>query len=152
MKNEKQCSYEDIIHLPHHVSQRHPQMPVRDRAAQFAPFAALTGYEAEVKEAGRLTDRKTELSEEQKYLLDMQLRFLLEDACRHPEVTITYYLPDGRKEGGAYVTATGTIKKIDEAGRTILLQDGREIPVGDILDIQCGEGIITDNMHEYGET
>ena len=96
--------YEDIINLPHHVSPTRPQMPMSDRAAQFAPFAALTGYDAAIKETGRLTDEKIELDEEALTALDMKYQFLMDALDDAPEVTITYFQPDERKAGGKYVS------------------------------------------------
>ncbi len=128
--------YDDILHHPHHVSDRHPQMSMIDRAAQFSPFAALTGYDAVVKESARLTDRKIELSEDEKTLLDERLRLLTDVLPQQLEAEFTYFLPDSRKEGGAYVTVTGRLKRVDELRRVILLVDGTEIHIDDILDIQ----------------
>ncbi len=107
-----------------------------DRAAQFSPFAALTGYDAVVKESARLTDRKIELSEDEKTVLDEHLRLLSNALPQQPEAAFTYFLPDSRKEGGAYVTVTGRLKRVDELRRVILLVDSTEIPIDDILDIQ----------------
>lgn len=128
--------YDDIIRLPHHVSRRHPPMPVSDRAAQFSPFAALTGYDAVVKEAARLTHRRIELSEDEKAVLDERLR-LLADALPHPpEAAFTYFLPDSRKDGGTYVTAEGRLQRVDTLRRVLLLTAGTQIPIDDVLDIQ----------------
>ncbi len=128
--------YDDILHHPHHVSDRHPQMSMIDRAAQFSPFAALTGYDAVVRESARLTDRKIELSEDEKTVLDERLRLLMDAQPQPPAAAFTYFLPDSRKEGGAYVTVTGCLKRVDELRRVILLVDGTEIHIDDILDIQ----------------
>ena len=106
--------YDDIIHLPHPVSKTHPRMSMIERAAQFSPFAALTGYGAAIKETARLTDRKLELDEETQALLDLRQHFLLEHLAQRPEVTITYFEPDTRKEGGSYQTITARVKKLDE--------------------------------------
>ena len=106
--------YEDIINLPHHVSKTRPQMSMLDRAAQFSPFAALTGYDAAIKETGRLTDEKIELDEDTKAALDMKQAYLIEMIDEQPEITIIYFLPDARKVGGAYVTVTGNLKRFDE--------------------------------------
>lgn len=132
--------YDDILHHPHHVSDRHPQMSMIDRAAQFSPFAALTGYDAVVKESARLTDRKIELSEDEKAVLDERLRLLTDAFPQQPEAAFTYFQPDARKEGGAYVTVTGRLKRVDELRRVILLVDGAEIPIDDIMDIQSEFG------------
>lgn len=128
--------YEDIIDLPHHVSKVHPQMSRHDRAAQFSPFAALTGHGAAIKETERLTQERIELDENSKQLLDEKLRLLQEQAGQHPMVTITYFQPDQKKTGGAYVEVTGNIKRIDEAERTIILSGGEEIGMGEVLEIR----------------
>lgn len=127
--------YEDIIHLPHPTSPRHPRMSMSDRAAQFSPFAALTGYEAMVEETARLTDRKIELTEEQKAILDERLR-LLEDALpQGPEAVFTYFQPDSRKEGGTYVTVTGKLKKLDRIEGCVVLTNGLMIPVEELAEV-----------------
>ena len=127
--------YEDIINLPHHVSPTRPQMPMSDRAAQFAPFAALTGYDAAIKETGRLTDEKIELDEEALTALDMKYQFLMDALDDAPEVTITYFQPDERKAGGKYVSAVGVVRKVDDFERRITMQDGTKITMDDILSI-----------------
>ena len=99
--------YEDIINLPHHVSKTRPQMSMLDRAAQFSPFAALTGYDAAIKETGRLTDEKIEMDEDRKAALDMKQAYLIEMIDEQPEISVTYFLPDTKKSGGSYVTVTG---------------------------------------------
>ena len=127
--------YEDIINLPHHVSPTRPQMPMSDRAAQFAPFAALTGYDAAIKETGRLTDERIELDEEALTTLDMKYQLLMDALDDAPVVTITYFQPDERKAGGKYITATGAVKKVDDFERRITTQDGSKIPMDDVLSI-----------------
>ena len=127
--------YEDIINLPHHVSPTRPQMPMSDRAAQFAPFAALTGYDAAIKETGRLTDEKIELDEEALTALDMKYQFLMDTLDDAPEVTITYFQPDERKAGGKYVSAVGVVRKVDDFERRITMQDGAKIQMDDVLSI-----------------
>ena len=127
--------YEDIINLPHHVSKTRPQMPMSDRAAQFAPFAALTGYDAAIKETGRLTDDKIELDEEALTALDMKYQLLMDALDDAPEVTITYFQHDEQKAGGKYLTATGAVKKVDDYERLITMQDGAKIPMDDVLSI-----------------
>lgn len=127
--------YEDIINLPHHVSPSRPQMPMSDRAAQFAPFAALTGYDAAIKETGRLTDDKIELDEEALTALDMKYQLLMDALDDAPEVTITYFQPDERKAGGKYVSAVGVVRKVDDFERRITMQDGAKIPMDDVLSI-----------------
>ena len=106
--------YEDIINLPHHVSTTRPQMPMSDRAAQFSPFAALTGYDAAIKETGRLTDTKIELDDEELHNLNLKFQFLVEHLEDEPEVAVTYFKADERKAGGAYLEATGIVKKLDD--------------------------------------
>ena len=128
--------YREIIGLPHHVSTTRPQMPMSDRAAQFAPFAALTGYDSAIKETGRLTDERIELDEEALTALDRKYQLLIEALDDAPEVTITYFQPDERKAGGQYVSATGTVKKVDTFGRRILLQDGTRIPLDSVYDLR----------------
>lgn len=127
--------YNEIMGLPHHVSKTRPQMPMSDRAAQFAPFAALTGYDAAIKETGRLTDERIELDVEALSALDMKYQLLMEALDEAPEVTITYFRPDERKAGGKYVSAVGAVKKIDDFERRITMQDGTKIPMDDVLSI-----------------
>ena len=127
--------YDKIMGLPHHVSKTRPQMPMSDRAAQFAPFAALTGYDAAIKETGRLTDERIELDVEALSALDMKYQLLMEALDEAPEVTITYFQPDERKAGGKYVSAVGTVKKIDDFERRITMRDGTRIPTDDVLSI-----------------
>ena len=127
--------YREIIDLPHHVSKTRPQMPMSDRAAQFAPFAALTGYDAAIKETGRLTDERIELDEEALTDLNMRYQLLVDALDEEPEVEITYFKPDERKSGGEYVTVTGTVKKVDDFERRITMQDGSKIPMDDVLSI-----------------
>ena len=130
--------YNEIMGLPHHVSKTRPQMPMSDRAAQFAPFAALTGYDAAIKETGRLTDERIELDVEALSALDMKYQLLMEALDEAPEVTITYFQPDERKAGGKYVSAVGAVKKIDDFERRITMRDGTRIPMDDILSIDGG--------------
>ena len=127
--------YDEIMGLPHHISKTRPQMPMSDRAAQFAPFAALTGYDAAIKETRRLTDERIELDVEALSALDMKYQLLMEALDEAPEVTITYFQPDERKAGGKYLTATGAVKKVDDFERRITMQDGTKIPMDDVLSI-----------------
>ncbi len=129
--------YDDLLYLPHPVSRKHPPMSAMDRAAQFSPFSALTGYEAVLQEAGRLTDSRAELSEYSRDILDQKQKILLDAAPTYPEITITYFIPDRRKQGGAYGTLKGNLKKIDLARRVIILLDGTEVSLDDVADIQC---------------
>ena len=131
--------YDDIIGLPHHVSSTRPHMPMLDRAAQFQPFRALTGYEDAVQETARYTDEKVELTEDEKALLDMELQRLSDDIASRPQVTLTCFRPDKKKSGGAYVTTTGRLKKIDDIEGALILVSGERIVIEDILDIQITE-------------
>ncbi len=128
--------YDDIINLPHHVSGTHPHMPMLDRAAQFMPFRALTGYEDAVQETARLTDEKPELTEDEKALLDGKLQRLAEELPSQPRVTLTYFQPDKKKTGGAYVTVTGQLRKIDDYEGTLILMGGEQILIRDVLAIK----------------
>lgn len=130
--------YDDIIYLPHHVSSTRAHMPMLDRAAQFQPFRALTGYEDAVHEAARQTDEKIELTEDEKVLLDAKLQKLADGIDSRPLVTVTWFQPDKRKTGGVYATTTGQLKKIDDFKGVLILLNGERIPVEDILDIQYG--------------
>ena len=128
--------YDDIINLPHHVSKKHPQMLLRDRAAQFSPFAALTGHKATINETARLTDEKQILSEDVIAKLNEQLNFIKENISTNPIVTITYVVPDDRKSGGAYISNTGVVKKINEYNHTVILTDKTVIPIEQISEMQ----------------
>lgn len=127
--------YEKIIGMAHHTSPTRPRMALRDRAAQFAPFAALTGYDEMVEETARLTDSEDAYNEEASALLDKKLRLLNELQNEHPYVEIIYFVPDERKSGGRYETAYGYLKLIDTVESTIMLQDKRKIPFDKIRDI-----------------
>lgn len=143
-KNPDIHRYDDIIHLPHHVSKTHPQMPVSDRAAQFAPFAALTGHDAAIRETARLTEEKAELDENAKMIIDEKLRFVQETLPAKPEITVTYFQPDEKKAGGKYMTASGNVKKIDMYKGLIIMTDGLKIPFDDIYEV---EGEIFGNIY-----
>lgn len=136
--------YEDIIGLPHHVSVSHPHMSLHDRAAQFAPFAALTGHDAAVKETARLTQERRELDEGIQNILDEKLR-IVQDMLpeNQPQVTVTYFCPDERKTGGAYVTVTGKVKKIDCYEHSIVMTDNRQIPIEEVYGIE----FVTEGMN-----
>lgn len=127
--------YDDIIDLPHPTSERHPRMPMANRAAQFSPFAALTGYEDAVRETARLTEARPELTEEEKAHLDAELQELEKTIGGHPNVTLTFFRPDKRKDGGAYVTVKGTVKKLDRHLGMVILDDGQKVSVEDIVCI-----------------
>lgn len=130
-------NYEDIIHLPHHVSETRPRMSRIDRAAQFSPFAALTGYGEVIREAGRLTEQRIQLDEGDQAALDRKFQLLLEQAAKHPRITVTYFLPDSRKSGGTYVSHTGQLKKVLDYEQALVFTDGTQIPLGDILDLEA---------------
>ncbi len=133
MKN----SYDDIINLPHHVSSHHPQMSTTDRAAQFSPFAALTGYGDVIRETARLTDAKPELTDAEKTILDEKLQSVLAlPPTERPEISVTYFVPDPKKSGGSLTTVTDRIKKVDAARQCLILADGAAIPVDCVTDIQ----------------
>ena len=129
-------NYDDIINLPHHVSTKHPRMSASDRAAQFSPFAALTGHEAAIAETARLTDTRPILDESRKMELNDRLQIILEHFSLKPETAITYFVPDAKKAGGSYHQALGTVKKFNETGHTIVMENGTVIPVSDILEIE----------------
>ncbi len=127
--------YDDILDLPRPRSAHEP-MPMSDRAAQFSPFAALTGYEDAIDETARLTDARVELGESAVEELERKLIDLAARISERPEISVTYFVPDARKEGGAYVTRTGTLKRIDELGRELVFADGARIAVGDIISVE----------------
>ena len=126
-------AYDDIINLPHPTSAKHPRMSMADRAAQFSPFAALVGHGSAIRETARLTNRKIELTEDEKAILDEKLYLLLDTG---EEAVFTYFLPDEKKDGGSYVTVAGSIKKLDLRSRRVVLTGGAIIPVEDILQIK----------------
>ena len=137
MKLKETHKYDDIIHLPHPVSSRRPGMPLYDRAAQFSPFSALTGYEDVIEETGRLTDTSTELTESSKQQLNEKLRILEENSRIQPAVKVTYFEPDRYKNGGSYLTVSGHVKRMDAYEQVLRLTDGREIPFEAIKTLQC---------------
>ena len=128
--------YDDIINLPRHVSKTHPHMSLADRAAQFSPFAALTGYEEAIKEAGRIVDEKIELSEEEKEEINRKLNYLNEHKKENIPITVTYFLMDMKKSGGSYRQITSNLKRLDEIEKTILLADNTILRIDDIRKIQ----------------
>lgn len=133
-------NYEDIIQHPHPVSANHPRMPLYDRAAQFSPFAALTGYETAIREAGRQTQSRPELGEEQKKRLDQQLRLLLHTLAANPlaepEIKVAFFQCDHIKPGGSVISFSGKAKKIDGSSRQIFFTDGTALPVEEILSME----------------
>lgn len=131
--------YDDIINLPHHVSKTRPQMSMHDRAAQFSPFSALTGYDAAIKETGRRTEKRIEPDEDELQILNMKLKLLIDNIDEEPEVTFTYFKPDERKSGGKYVEAFGVVKKADEFNRLIVMQDGEKIKMDDVVEISFSD-------------
>lgn len=128
-------NYEDIINLPHHISKKHPRMSLEARSAQFAPFAALTGYDEILIETARLTNARIELDETIKAILDSKLQIIKENIKNTPQITFIYFVQDSKKEGGKYVTVTGKVKKIDEYRNVLILEDKTKIPVNDVIDI-----------------
>ena len=135
---DKDCSnlYKDIINLPHHQSKTRKHMSMVDRAAQFSPFAALTGHSASIAETARLTDRQIELTEGDKAIINEKLQMLFDYIKSEPVVTITYFEPDDKKSGGSYETVTGVIKRIDEVNKEIKFIDGSVILIERIYDIE----------------
>ena len=131
--NEK---YKDMLHLPHPVSATHPRMALQDRAAQFSPFAALAGYDDALRETARRTDRFVELDEDRKQELDRQISYLQQHLLDTVPVKIIYFVPDEKKEGGAFVQKTGYVKKLDSYRKTILLTDDSCIDMEKITEIQ----------------
>ena len=128
-------AYDDIIDLPHHTSTTHPHMSAFDRAAQFSPFAALTGHDAAITETARLTETRVELDEYSKADLNRRLCILQDRMDEQPEVSITYFQPDIKKSGGAYITAAGCIKKMVEYERAVVMQDDTRIPIDQIIAV-----------------
>jgi hypothetical protein len=136
-------AYDDIIDLPHHVSATHPCMTAIDRAAQFSPFAALTGHDAAIKETARLTDDRIELDEYRKDALSDRLQIVADRIKEQPEIAIAYFQPDAKKNGGAYLTAVGCVKKIDRYERAVVMTDGTVISIEEIISI---DGQVFDTM------
>ena len=127
--------YEDIVNLPPHISKKHPQPSMMDRAARFAPFAAITGYEEMVLEEARVTEERIDLDEGALALLNEKLNMIQEFLDEEPEVTIIYFEPDKKKSGGAYVNITGIVKRIDEYEHFVIMTDGKKIRIEDIYAI-----------------
>ena len=128
--------YDDIINMPHHQSKSHPHMSNHDRAAQFCPFAALTGYGAAIRETARLTDERWDPDEYMKAMLDSKLQIIADHLHSKDEVTITFFKPDDKKSGGAYLTCTGLVRKIDVYEGTVIMTDKTAIPIKQICDIE----------------
>lgn len=136
MNKDNKGKYDDIINMPHHVSSTRPHMSAIDRAAQFSPFAALTGYEGAIMETARLTDERIQLDEDSKAMLNEKLQLAAESLGGNQELSVTYFQPDEKKERGSYITVTGSIKKIDEYERTVVFANGTVVPVDEIVDIE----------------
>ena len=127
--------YKDIIDLPYPGKSKHTRMPVGDRAAQFAPFAALTGFGAVLKETERITEKRIELDEYEKEKLNEKMRMVMEEKKSRPEITVTFFVPDEKKDGGAYVTISGHIKRVDEESHCLVLEEGERILLEDVFDL-----------------
>ncbi len=139
MEGEKmndEYNYDDMINLPHPVSKKHPQMPLYDRAAQFSPFAALTGHEEAIRETARQTEAWVDLDEDRKEELNEKMQEIVEHLNEAPEVTLTYFKEDEKKEGGSYVTVTGRIKKWREYEQQLVLEDGTVVALEKVFGIE----------------
>lgn len=137
MDKYENSEYDDIINLSRPASSKHPRMRISDRAAQFSPFAALTGYEAAIRETARVTEKKHELSEDAKTLLNEKLQLIIEIIDEKPAAEFTYFVADRIKAGGTYITVYGSVRKIDEYDRVVIMEDMTEIPIDDIYDIEA---------------
>lgn len=153
MMLEQKNPYADLLTLPHHKAANRPHMSMHDRAAQFSPFAALTGFDGVIAETGRMTDQKVELSESQMILLNQKLT-LIDDAIQdgsHPLVTAVYFVPDAKKDGGSYQEFTGKVRQVDAVERKLVFlaanerSAGKEIPIDDVLEIH---GDVVDCMED----
>lgn len=140
-------NYDDIINLPHHVSTKRKQMSIEARSAQFAPFAALTGYDEKVKETSRLTEKKHILDEDQKEILNNKLMYILENIESKPEITFTYFVKDNKKSGGKYEEKTGIVRKINMAEEYIQFTDRTKIKINDIISIESEQLPDYDNTY-----
>lgn len=138
-------NYDDIINLPHYVSKKHPQMSIEARSAQFAPFSALTGYDEAIKETARLTDKRIEIDDGLKIILNNKLQYVLENLKLKPEMIFTYFVYDDKKIGGKYVEKIGVVKKIDMVEQYVMLIDKTKIPILEIINIT---GEIFNSMEE----
>ena len=144
----KEDNYEDIINLPHHTSKKHPRMSLEARSAQFAPFAALTGYDEVLIETARLTNERIEIDDTIKIIIDSKLQIIKEHIKEMPLITFMYFVPDSKKDGGKYVTVTGNVKKIDEYRNVLILENKTEIPIKEIIDIKGA--IVNNEISERG--
>jgi len=129
--------YDDIINLPRHKSKKRPAMPIEDRAAQFSPFSALTTYEEKIKETARITERRIKLDKYMTEKLNHKLKILQDKINDEIEISICYFKPDDKKDGGAYITNTAIVEKIDEYNKRILLDDGTVIPMAEVIRIEA---------------
>lgn len=136
MKDQYNHKYDDIINLPHPTSKKHPRMSLYARAAQFSPFAALTGHEAAIKETARRTDEKLMLSDEVIAEINVKLNLIAETIGTQQRIRITYFVPDNKKAGGAYISCSGCVKKIDEYEHTVVMEDKTVIPIEQISNIE----------------
>ncbi len=136
MNNEKTDSYRDIIDLPHHVSPTRRRMPLRDRAAQFAPFAALTGYDDAVRETARQTEGWQDLYDDEKESMEETLRLLVNRADQKPEAEAVYFVRDPLKDGGSFKTVSGRVKKVDAVEKILVFEDGTEVPLADLVELE----------------
>ena len=135
MKMKYNHQYDDIINMEHHKSKKHPPMSLYARSSQFAPFAALTGYEDAVTETAREVENRIEIDDELKNILDGKIQILIEQIKNKPEIIFTYFVPDVKKDGGTYISITGIVKKINLYSQNIILEDKTEIPISEIIDI-----------------
>jgi len=129
-------NYDDIINMPHYVSKKRPQMPMENRAAQFAPFSALTGYSDKIKETSRIVDKKIDLSDEEKNTINEKILLLRDNIKDNTQVSITYFIKDKKKDGGSYITTIDIIKKIDMYNKLIILESGIKILFDDVYNIE----------------
>lgn len=127
--------YDDIINLPHQISKKYPRMSLEARSAQFAPFSALTGYDEKIRETARLTNKRIEINEELKAILNERLLLIKSQIHTKPNIKVTSFVPDSKKDGGKYITATGKVLKIDEYKQKIFLENKIEIPISEIIEI-----------------
>ena len=137
--SDARTEYGDIIDMPHHQSTKRRHMSLHDRAAQFAPFAALRGYDDEITETARTTDSRIELSAEEIEELNDKLNILISDIKQKPKVAITYFVPDDKKSGGAYITAKGNLRRIDDVEKVLIFTDEKKIKINDVYDITIEE-------------
>lgn len=129
-------AYDDIIDLPHPLSLVHPPMPVMDRAAQFVPFAALTGYDEAVAEAARVTEAFQQLADDEQSEINRSLKYLCEHRCEKLRIAAVYFVPDDKKAGGRYVSASGIVKRIDEYSKEIVFDDGEKIKIKMLRELE----------------